>query len=234
MSHTDPSPVVVFDTNASLTNFPSFWKTWMRSFWRSQTYTWPSFAIFTQLTDRNCFDGGPFGSYGPCSASVGFSPYAPQLRLKVPVFASNTAMRWLPNPSATNSSPPSTASAAGRLKPVVLSLPSVLPALPICSTNLPSFENFSTCASAGGGGPAAPRPRPAWTGASPRPAGTSPLPAGTSPRAPPPAASAPRPAAAPRAPPRPAVASDGVGRPLPIHTLPCASMAIPDGLTGQS
>src|SRR5262249_32839349 len=66
-----------------------------------------------------------------------------------------------PNPSATYNSPPSIASAPGRLKPVVLSLPSVLPPLPICSRNLPFLSNFNTCASAGGGGPAAPRPRPA-------------------------------------------------------------------------
>ncbi len=36
-SHTAPSPVVVFDTNASFTNVPSLRKTWMRSLRRSQT-----------------------------------------------------------------------------------------------------------------------------------------------------------------------------------------------------
>src|SRR5262245_13886346 len=157
----------------------------------------PSFAIFTQLTVWNCFDGGPFGSYAPGSPSVGFSPYAPQLRLKVPVFASKTAMRWLPNPSATYSSPPSTATAAGRLQPVVLALPSVSPPLPICSRNLPSFENFNTCASAGGGGPAAPRPRPCAPPASaPRaaPASAPGAPA-RPPRAPPSGAAPPRPPA---------------------------------------
>src|SRR4029079_17097142 len=150
MSHTDPSPVVVFETNASLTNLPSFWNTWMRSFWRSQTYTVPSFATFTQLTVRNCLDGGALGSYGAVSGSPGFSPYAPQLRLNAPVAVLRTTMRRLPM-SATNSSLPSAATPAGRLKPVVLSGPSGLPPLPIWRRNFPLLSNFSTWASAGGG-----------------------------------------------------------------------------------
>ena len=50
---------------------------------------------------------------------------------------------------------------------VWLSGPSILPGVPICSRNLPSRENFSTCASAGPAG--APRPRPAAAGAAAAP-----------------------------------------------------------------
>src|SRR3954449_7070272 len=191
----------------------------------------PSLAILTQLSVWNCLDGAPFGSYAPGSVSAGFSPYAPQLRLNAPVVASNTAMRWLPNPSATYSSlaAESTVSAPGRLNPVVLSLPSVLPALPICRTNLPVLSNFSTCASAGAApaAGAAPRPRPA-AAASPGAAGAATPAAGAAPpRAAAPAAGA----AAPR--PRPA-GSDDVGSPLPTQTLPLSSTAIPAGSCGQS
>src|SRR4051812_49704539 len=167
----------------------------------------PSLAILTQLSVWNCLDGAPFGSYAPGSVSAGFSPYAPQLRLNAPVVASNTAMRWLPNPSATYSSlaAESTVSAPGRLNPVVLSLPSVLPALPICRTNLPVLSNFSTCASAGAA---------AAAGAAPRPPAAA-LAAGAGPR--------------PRA-----AGSDEGGRPPATQTLPLSSTAMPAGSCGQS
>src|SRR5471032_1710618 len=164
----------------------------------------PSLAIFTQLTVWNCLDAAPFGSYVPGSASVGFSPYAPQLRLNAPVVASNTATRWLAKPSATYTSlaAESTATPPGLLSAVVLSLPPALPALPICRTNLPVLSNFRTCASAGA----------AAAGAAPRPAA-----AGAAPRA--------APGAAPAA---------EAGRPPATHTLPLSSTAMPAGSCGQS
>ena len=55
MSHTEPSPRVIFATCVSFTNLPSLVKTWMRSFGRSQTYTIPSFVGSAQWTGvRNC------------------------------------------------------------------------------------------------------------------------------------------------------------------------------------
>ena len=46
----------------SFTNLPSFWKTWMRSFGRSQTYTSPSFVGSAQCTGvRNCGMSGASG-----------------------------------------------------------------------------------------------------------------------------------------------------------------------------
>src|SRR5262249_47297631 len=105
-------------------------------------------------------------------SSLGFSPYAPHARLNAPVFASNTAIRRLPKPSATYTSlaASSTATPAGRFKLVWLSLLPAWPALPICMRNLPVLSNFRPGASAGGGagpppGPPPGPPRP------PRPAG---------------------------------------------------------------
>src|ERR1700687_1444934 len=80
-SHTAPSPSVVLETIDSFTNFPSFWNTWIRLLRRSQTYTWLSREILTQLPPGNWGPGGAAGSYEPLGASPGFSPYAPQCRL---------------------------------------------------------------------------------------------------------------------------------------------------------
>src|SRR5262245_56247051 len=69
----------------------------------------------------------------------------------------------------------STSTPAGRFSVVVLLLPSDAPGLPICSRNLPSRENLSTCASAGrGGAAAAPPPLPPFA---PRPAVGASIPA---------------------------------------------------------
>src|SRR6185295_14636508 len=94
---------------------------------------------------------------------------------------------------------------------------------------LPVLSNLSTTVP-GGGGAAAPRPRPCGA-ASPRPA------AAASPRAP---AASPRPRAPPAAAPsgagpRPRPAGSAVGAsPLPTYTLPALSTAIPDGSCGHS
>ena len=74
MSHTDPDRYVFGSMNASLTNVPSFRKTWMRSLTRSQTYTKPSFETMTQCIVLNCFDGGAAGLYGGIFASSGLLP----------------------------------------------------------------------------------------------------------------------------------------------------------------
>src|SRR5712691_3719437 len=140
-------------TNCSATNLPSGVNTWMRLFPRSQTYTSPSSEIIRSWTgDANCcrtsdtpthgIEAG-FARGGRSSSSSGLLPYAPHMRLNLPVSASYTITRLLPYPSEANSSfvlgytrrpvPP--------LRTSVALLP-VCPLLPMAITNLPALVNL--------------------------------------------------------------------------------------------
>src|SRR5215208_7394315 len=94
MPHTEPAPSVFGATVFSFTKDPSFLKSWMRSLFESHTYTRPSLDNSAQRTTPNCLGDAP-GVYFAVSASLGFAPYAPQMRLIAPVFMSITATRWL-------------------------------------------------------------------------------------------------------------------------------------------
>src|SRR4029453_6176086 len=85
-----PSPSVRLATCVSLTNVPSFLNTWMRSFTRSHTYTRPSLAVWAQWPAAEDGEIGLSGSYGPGLASLGGLPYAPHIRLNLPLSASYT------------------------------------------------------------------------------------------------------------------------------------------------
>src|SRR5215471_9254458 len=101
-----------------------------------------------QCTVLNCFDG-VFGLYGGIRSSLGFAPYAPQWRLYLPVFTSNTMTRRLPYPSPTYISPAATSSQifVGCQRLSTSLLPLCTPCLPIWNRNFPLPSNLRICVS---------------------------------------------------------------------------------------